>query len=324
MSGVSGFINVYKEKGFTSHDVVAVVKKLLMGAGPGVAKQAGKKFKVGHTGTLDPAAEGVLPVCVGKATKLADYAGSGLKRYRAVLKLGITSDTLDDTGTILSRSVVTVTPEEIAAVVRSFQGEIMQLPPMYSALKVRGERLYEIARRGGITEREARLVTIASIDILEFHDDNTLAIEVVCSRGTYIRALCHDIGDKLGCGGVMGSLVRTASGVFGIETALRIGQLREAAERGAILEHIRPIEECLHFDSVTVSETGTPSMLNGCKVRFESLLSGGVPVSGGRVFVRSFDGVLGGLHEYVYEQPASPKGERSLVLKPLVMLAGGS
>ncbi|MCL2852443.1 MAG: tRNA pseudouridine(55) synthase TruB [Defluviitaleaceae bacterium] len=322
MSSVSGFLNVYKEKGYTSHDVVAVMKKILIGAGLG---EGVGKFKVGHTGTLDPEAEGVLPICIGKATKLADYAGAGLKRYSAVLKLGMTSDTQDDTGSILTESPVTATREEIAAAVLSFRGEIEQVPPMYSAVKVNGERLYDIARRGEVVERKPRAALIKRIDIVEFHDDSTLTIDVLCSRGTYIRTLCHDIGEKLGCGGLMGSLVRIASGIFSIETALRIDQMREAAERGNLLALIRPIEKCLPFSSVVVSEDATPSMLAGNKVKIVSITScDNNPKRGRRVFARGFDGQIAGLYEYVYEQQASPDDERVLILKPLVMLASNS
>ena len=318
MSNISGFLNVYKEGGYTSHDVVAVMKKILIGAG----LLQGAKSKVGHTGTLDPAAEGVLPICIGKATKLADYAGAGLKRYRARLILGITSDTLDNTGTILSQTPVTVTREEIAAAVRSFRGEIDQVPPMYSAVKINGQRLYDIARRGEVVEREARKVTVKRIDIEQFHEDGTLTIDVTCSRGTYIRTLCHDIGQKLGCGGVMGSLVRVSSGVFSVETALRLDQLRDAAEKGNLQELVRPIDKCLPFSGVTVSKDATASMLSGHKVRPESLASSdNSPKRGRRVFVRGFDGQLGGLYEYAYENQTLPPEERELILKPLVMLA---
>ncbi|MCL2616723.1 MAG: tRNA pseudouridine(55) synthase TruB [Defluviitaleaceae bacterium] len=279
----------------------------------------GSKLKVGHTGTLDPAAEGVLPICIGKATKLADYAGAGLKRYCAVLKLGLTSDTQDDTGTILSEAPVTATREDIVKAVRSFKGEVAQIPPMYSAVKIKGEKLYEIARRGETVERAPRNILIKRIDIAEFRDDNSLSIDVTCSRGTYIRTLCHDIGEKLGCGGVMGSLVRVASGVFSVETSLKLDQLREAAEKGNLSALIRPIDTCLPFTSVVVNEQATPSMLTGNKVKIESLQSHEYPPKRERrVFVHGYDGQLGGLFEYVYD-PAHT-GERKLILKPLVML----
>ena len=323
MGLISGFLNVYKEKGYTSHDVVALIKKILVDAGLGVSD--GGKFKVGHTGTLDPAAEGVLPICVGKATRLADYAGDGLKRYRAVLKLGQTSDTQDDTGKILSESTVTAAREEIVSAVSSFCGEIEQIPPMFSAVKVHGQRLYDIARRGGVVERKPRTALIKRIEICEFHDDKTLTLDILCSRGTYIRTLCHDIGEKLGCGGVMGSLVRTVSGIFSIETAQRIDQVRDAADKGSLPALMIPIEKGLPFGSVAVCDAATPSMLAGHKIRLEMLsYCDNSPEQGRRVFVRGFDGKIGGLYEYIYDQPPSSGDERILILKPLVMLANRS
>ncbi len=187
----NGIINVYKEKGYTSFDVVARMRGI-----------CGQK-KIGHTGTLDPDAEGVLPVCLGKATKVCDMLTDSDKVYRAVMQLGIETDTQDLTGTVLSACEVPVPTEtEIRDVIRTFQGEIMQVPPMYSALKVNGKKLCDLARAGVTVERKARPVTIYEIRI-ERVELPEIELTVSCSKGTYIRTLCHDIGQKFGCGAAM-------------------------------------------------------------------------------------------------------------------------
>ena len=201
---ISGIINVYKEKGWTSHDVVAKLRRIL------------QQKKIGHTGTLDPEAEGVLPVCLGAGTKLCDLLTDTGKTYRAVLLLGCTTDTQDTTGTVLSSRQVTCSQEEAREAVLSFQGSYDQIPPMYSALKVQGKKLYELARAGVEVERKPRAVTIHEIRI-EQMDLPEIVFTVSCSKGTYIRTLCHDIGEKLGCGGAMKALQRIRAGGFRIE-----------------------------------------------------------------------------------------------------------
>ena len=186
---VHGILNVYKEKGYTSHDVVAKLRGII-----------GQK-KIGHTGTLDPDAEGVLPVCLGKATRLCDLLTEKEKTYEAVLLLGRTTDTQDTTGETLAVSDTEhLTEEEVRRAVLSFQGTYPQVPPMYSALKVNGKKLYELAREGKTVERKPRMVTIYGIEILSA-DLPRVRMEVKCSKGTYIRTLCQDIGESLGCGG---------------------------------------------------------------------------------------------------------------------------
>ena len=180
----SGVINIYKEAGYTSHDVVAKLRGIL------------KQKKIGHTGTLDPQAQGVLPVCLGKGTKLCDLLADHDKEYEAVLRLGITTDTQDMEGTILKESSVQVSEEEVRTCILSFQGEQMQVPPMYSALKVNGKKLYELAREGKVVERKARPVTFHSIEVL-WMELPKVKIRVQCSKGTYIRTLCNDIGENL-------------------------------------------------------------------------------------------------------------------------------
>ena len=194
---IHGIINVYKEKGFTSHDVVAKLRGIV-----------GQK-KIGHTGTLAPDATGVLPVCLGKATKLCDLLTDKDKTYEAVMLLGMTTDTQDITGRILEeKSTETLTADKVREVIESFIGDYDQIPPMYSALKVNGKKLYELAREGKVVERKARPVKILDIRIIEM-DLPRVRMEVSCSKGTYIRTLCHDIGEQLGCGGCKDSLIRT-------------------------------------------------------------------------------------------------------------------
>ena len=209
---IHGIINVYKEKGFTSFDVVAKAR--------GIFKQK----KIGHTGTLDPDAEGVLPLCFGKATKVCDLLTEKNKEYRAVMLLGKVTDTQDISGTVLEEHEVNVTESEVTEAVMSFLGDIMQVPPMYSALKVNGQKLCDLAREGKTVERKARPVTIHELEILDM-DLPRVTMRVKCSKGTYIRTLCEDIGAKLGCGACMESLFRTKVSEFYIEDALKLSEL---------------------------------------------------------------------------------------------------
>ena len=205
----SGVINIYKEAGYTSHDVVAKLRGIL------------KQKKIGHTGTLDPQAQGVLPVCLGKGTKLCDLLADHDKEYEAVLRLGITTDTQDMEGNVLQESSVQVSEEEVRTCILSFQGEQMQVPPMYSALKVNGKKLYELAREGKVVERKARPVTFHKIEVL-WMELPKVKIRVQCSKGTYIRTFCNDIGEKLGCGGCMEELLRTRVERFALEDAVKL------------------------------------------------------------------------------------------------------
>lgn len=225
-----GIINVYKEKGYTSHDVVAKLRGI-----------AGQK-KIGHTGTLDPDAEGVLPVCLGRATKVCDLLTDKDKTYRAVLLLGQTTDTQDTSGTVLETSDTSNLNEtQVIEAVQSFVGEYAQIPPMYSALKVGGKKLYELAREGKTVERKARNVKIYSIKILRV-DLPRIEMEVSCSKGTYIRTLCHDIGETLGTGGCMESLLRVQVGRFVLADSLRLSEIQEAKEAGELEKLLQPID----------------------------------------------------------------------------------
>lgn len=210
---IHGILNVYKEKGYTSHDVVAKLRGI-----------TGQK-KIGHTGTLDPEAVGVLPVCLGRATKLCGMLTDKDKCYETVLLLGIETDTQDITGKIQKEGDISGLEEaEVTHVVRSFTGEYEQIPPMYSALKVNGKKLCDLARAGIEVERKPRTVTIFSIRILELSLPR-VRMEVHCSKGTYIRTLCHDIGETLGCGGCMESLIRTRAAGFELKDARKLEEI---------------------------------------------------------------------------------------------------
>ncbi len=250
---IDGIINIYKEKGYTSHDVVAKMRGIL------------KIKKIGHTGTLDPDAVGVLPVCIGKATKLVDLITDKDKTYDTVLKLGITTDTQDMTGTILKTAPVNADFQKISAVIESFQGEYLQLPPMYSAIKVGGKKLYELARQGKEIERERRKVTIKAIRILEyFPEKEEVALSVDCSKGTYIRTLLHDIGEELGCGGTMKSLVRTAVGNFLIDEALKLGQVEELVRTDSLKDTVIPVDQMfMQYDRIIVEREFHRLIYNG-------------------------------------------------------------
>lgn len=229
---MDGVLVVRKEKGYTSHDVVAKLRGIL------------HMKKIGHTGTLDPDAEGVLPVVLGKATKLVDLLTEKEKTYEAVMYLGVETDTQDMTGTVLRELPVSVTEEEVAAVAKQFLGEQQQIPPMYSAVKVNGKKLYEFAREGITVERKPRKVCFYQIQILETVFPR-VKFSVTCSKGTYIRTLCHDIGRRLGCGACMEELLRTRSGQFTLEDSLTLEEIRQCAEQGNLEEHIKDIQEIL-------------------------------------------------------------------------------
>lgn len=249
---MDGIIVIRKEKGYTSHDVVAKLRGIL------------HMKKIGHTGTLDPDAEGVLPVALGKATKLVDLITDKEKTYEAVMRLGVVTDTQDMTGTILSQTEqISVTEKEVKEAAESFLGEQLQIPPMYSALKVNGKKLYELAREGKTVERKPRPVHFYQIEILEINLP-LVRYRVVCSKGTYIRTLCHDMGEKLGCGAAMESLVRTKVGKFELKDAITLAQAEEAVKSGAIQDKVLGIEETLgEYPRICCKEEGDRLLANG-------------------------------------------------------------
>ena len=249
---MDGVIVIRKEKGFTSHDVVAKLRGIL------------HMKKIGHTGTLDPDAEGVLPVALGKATRLVDMITDKEKTYEAVMRLGVVTDTQDMSGTVLSQTTeLSVTEEELCTVVSSFVGDYMQVPPMYSALKVNGKKLYELAREGKTVERKPRPVHFYEIEILDISFP-LVRFRVTCSKGTYIRTLCHDIGEKLGCGAAMESLLRTKVGRFTLDDAITLAQTEEAVQEGTIESKILGIEEILaEYPRVCCTKEGDRLLANG-------------------------------------------------------------
>lgn len=262
---MDGIINVYKEAGFTSHDVVAKLRGIL------------HQKKIGHTGTLDPEATGVLPVCCGKATKVCELLTDKDKSYRAVCRLGIETDTQDMTGNILNKyDTDDLTEEKIRKSVSEFQGDIMQIPPMYSALKVNGKKLYELAREGKTIERKARPVHIDSIDIIDIDlDNNTFTMDVTCSKGTYIRTLCHDIGKKLGIAAAMESLIRTRVSIFELENAMTLSQIQQLADEGMdrLEEKITKVDSLFpDYPKLYVSERGAKYLSNGNSLKKEDFL----------------------------------------------------
>ena len=226
---INGIIVIDKEAGYTSHDVVARLRGI-----------CGQK-KIGHTGTLDPGATGVLPVCLGSATKLCGMLTDKDKEYAAEFLLGVETDTQDLTGTVTAERPAEASGEEVRRVCESFIGEYDQIPPMYSALKVNGKRLYELARRGEEVERKARTVTIRELEITECRLP-VVTVRVVCSKGTYIRTLCADIGEKLGCGAAMKSLRRTRVGEFRLEEAIGLPTLQQMKDAGRLMEAVIPVD----------------------------------------------------------------------------------
>ena len=279
---MDGILVIRKEKGYTSHDVVAKLRGIL------------HMKKIGHTGTLDPAAEGVLPVALGRGTRLVELLTEKEKTYEAVLRLGVSTDTQDMTGTVLSEMPVTVTEEEVREAVESFVGEQMQVPPMYSALKVNGKKLYELAREGKTIERKPRPVVFYEIRIMDISLP-LVRISVTCSKGTYIRTLCNDIGEKLGCGGAMEELLRTRSGNFTLEESLMLSQVEEAVSDGTIMEKIVPVEEVLSMcPALTATAEGDRLLHNGNPLP-ETMIQGGNREEKVRMYKSSgdFTGIYG-------------------------------
>lgn len=225
----NGIINIYKEKGYTSHDVVAKLRGIL------------KQKKIGHTGTLDPDATGVLPVCLGNGTRLCDMLTDRTKEYKVTMLLGITTDTEDISGTVLTENEVTADVYEITDAIMSFVGSYDQIPPMYSAIKVNGHKLYELARKGVEVERKPRNVVIDYIKIDAVGTDECV-FTVGCSKGTYIRSLCRDIGTRLGCGACMKDLVRTRSGICLAQDALTLDEVEQRKNAGTLESCIKPVD----------------------------------------------------------------------------------
>ncbi len=259
---MDGIIVVHKEKGFTSFDVVAKLRGIL------------KQKKIGHTGTLDPDATGVLPVCLGCATKLCDMLTDTTKVYEAELLLGVVTDTQDTSGAVLEEKEVRVTEDEVKAVIASFIGEQKQIPPMYSALKVNGKKLYELAREGKTVERKARDITIESIEIMDINLPKVRML-VTCSKGTYIRTLCNDIGEKLGCGGAMASLIRRKTAGFVLEEAKTLDEIEAMMKAGEIQSIIKGVDTVFkNYPKAVVKEECMKAVQNGNWLYSDMLIFG--------------------------------------------------
>jgi len=245
---MTGILLIDKVPDWTSHDVVARLRRLL-----------GER-RIGHAGTLDPMATGLLTIFVGRATRAVAFAEAEEKTYLARLRLGLTTDTQDITGQVLATGSADVTQEALEAVLPRFLGEIYQVPPMYSAVKVGGQRLYKLARKGVTVERQARPVTIHKIAVLGQAEDS-FDLEIVCSKGTYIRTLCHDIGQALGCGGTMGALRRTKVGAFSVEAAHTLAEIEATEDRGQFLQSLDTL--FMAYPALMVDAAGERGIRNG-------------------------------------------------------------
>lgn len=257
---IDGFINIYKEQGYTSFDVVAKLRGIL------------KQKKIGHTGTLDPMAEGVLLVCLGSATKMCDLLTEKNKTYTCTMLLGKTSDTEDVTGKLTDVTDIYPDDQTVIETVMSFVGDYMQIPPMYSAIKVNGKKLYELARAGQVIERQPRPVTIHSIQIRST-DLPRVTFDVSCSKGTYIRSLCRDIGEKLGCGAVMERLIRTEVKGFTIEESLTLDAVEKARDDGTLMQHVLTTDKLMpDIPELHISAKGEKLLANGNKLSADSFV----------------------------------------------------
>lgn len=255
---MNGIILVDKPCGWTSHDVVGKLRGIL------------RERRIGHSGTLDPMATGLLVVFAGRATRAVEFAEADSKEYIAGLRLGVSTDTQDTTGNVLNTCEALPSKDELIAAANGFLGEISQIPPMYSAIKINGKKLYELARRGEIVERSPRKVTISKLELVG-EDKCDYILDIHCSKGTYIRTLCSDIGDKLGCGGCMSSLRRVKAGVFSVTQAYTMEQIQAAADLGGLDGIIIPVDT-LFTDKpkLTVNEFEEKKLRNGNTIKTKS------------------------------------------------------
>ncbi|WP_305767211.1 tRNA pseudouridine(55) synthase TruB [Candidatus Epulonipiscium viviparus] len=245
---MDGIINIYKEKGFTSHDVVAKARGIL------------RQKKIGHTGTLDPDATGVLPICIGEATKIVPYLSDANKTYEAEVILGAYTTTEDASGEVVEEFAVEVSNEQVLDVLARFVGAYEQTPPMYSAIKINGQRLYELARQNIVIDRPSRMVEILELEQMSPLKDGRFKIRVVCSKGTYVRTLCTDIGRKLKCGAHMGELTRTRVGEFDIEQSVTLKQLEKLNAEEILISIEKMFEQ---YPAVVVDKSYNKFLYNG-------------------------------------------------------------
>lgn len=289
---MNGILIINKEKGFTSHDVVAKLRGIL------------HTKKIGHTGTLDPDATGVLPVCIGRATKVCSLLTDTDKTYEAVIRFGVITDTLDMTGEILEKRPVQVTKEQLVEALAAFVGEIEQLPPMYSAIKVNGKRLYELARKGQEVERKKRRITIHELTLLSENLEEALcSVRVSCSKGTYIRSLCADIGERLGCGAAMQSLIRTKAGGFSIGQARTLSEVETLCAAHGPEDILLPIDTVfMQYRSVYVKGRAMHLLTNGNPIAASGAkIEGNAPKDGEMVRVYGEDGSFYAIYRFEEE-----------------------
>ena len=285
---MNGIVIVDKPQDWTSQDVTARLRRVF------------NTRRIGHGGTLDPMATGVLPVFVGRATRGVEFFEHAEKIYEATLRLGVMTDTEDITGTVLEQREVSISEDDFLRILPQFRGKIQQIPPMYSALKVNGKKLYELAREGIVIERKARPVTILNIEIKEINLPR-VRMEVSCSKGTYIRTLCNDIGEKLAVGGCMKELLRTKVGRFVLEETLTLSDLQKLKEEGRLEEAVFPLEAVFaELPEIRATEEGLDKLLrNGNPFRYKGIET----VSEGDAYrTYSMDGQFIGIYEYSEEK----------------------
>ena len=291
---INGVINVYKEPGFTSHDVVAKLRGIL------------KQKKIGHMGTLDPNAVGVLPVCLGKATKLCDILSEKDKTYNATLLLGLDTDTQDTSGEVISKadtdSIMELSEDKVFETIKSYIGDYDQIPPMFSAIKINGQKLYNLARKGEEIERPPRHCKIIDITITKI-DLPRVSFHVTCSKGTYVRTLCYDIGKDLGVGACMEKLTRTRVERFDIKDSISLSQIEEIRDQGVLEQYITPVDEILNmYSKCMVSEEAEKLLYNGNIFTSRNTLLKMNHQDGQTVRVYTHDGKFIGLYMYIAEK----------------------
>jgi tRNA pseudouridine55 synthase len=281
---MKGIINVLKPPGMTSHDVVYFIRKAL------------KTKKVGHTGTLDPEAAGVLPICVGKATKAGQYLTDKHKKYRANIKFGISTDTYDKYGEIIkTKNPGVIDSNTLEAAIEGFRGIIKQKPPLYSAVKVKGKKLYQYARQGEEVEVKERTVEIFEFKVVGMIAPDEAMADITCSKGTYIRSLCNDIGEKLGCGAHMSQLVRLSSEPFSIENARTLEEIESCVLENRIEEIIEPVEIVFNnYKKIHIKTSALKSVLNGSLLYSQGIIEDMDTLSEGTaVSIYSTEGFIG-------------------------------
>ena len=266
---MNGILLIDKPSDWTSNDVVMKLRGML------------RERRTGHSGTLDPMATGLLVIFVGRATRAVEFAEAHSKRYCAALRLGLVTDTQDITGRVLEERPADISREELEAALAGFRGEIDQIPPMYSAIKINGRKLYDIARRGGEVERKSRRITVSDL-VLTGRSGNDWLLDIQCSKGTYIRTLCHDIGAALGCGGCMSALRRTAAGAFSVSGAYSLEDVQRAADEGRAQELLLPVDAIFpEYESYTASGAQEKKIRTGAAARAD------IPDGCYRVYSRS-------------------------------------